>query len=418
MAEKRALTIKRVQSIKPPTKGQVDYFDAALPSFALRVTANGAKSFVLLYRPKVGPDAGKLRRMTIGSAAEWSLADARDEARDWKRRIEKGEDPKEVLAQQHAQAVERAENSFGKIADDFIRKYAKRHNKSWDQAERILQRYVVPKWGDRPIDSITRRDVIGLLDDIVEDDKPVLANRVLAHTRTVFNWCIERGILESTPIAQVKPPGGKERPRDRSLSDEEIRALWPAFEEAGYPFGPFMKLLLVTGQRRGEMAGIKWSDLDLEERVWSLASEATKAGRAHSVPLSPLAVKIIESLPRFNGPYVFTTLDGERPVSGYSRAKQRVEQALNRSRVKEELDPIPNWRLHDLRRTCASGMARLGVTSDHIGRVLNHSPKGVTAQVYDKHTYMPEKRRALELWAGHIEGLFRPADKKVVAFPS
>ena len=113
MPEKRALTIKRVQALKPPTKGQRDHFDAALPSFALRVTANGAKSYVLLYRPKVGPDAGKLRRMTIGSAAEWSLAEARDEARDWKRRIEKGEDPKQVRAEQHAEAGERAANTFG-----------------------------------------------------------------------------------------------------------------------------------------------------------------------------------------------------------------------------------------------------------------------------------------------------------------
>ncbi len=418
MTAKRALTIKRVQSIKPPVKGQKDYFDAALPSFALRVTANGTKSYVLLYRPKLGPDAGKLRRLTIGTTAEWSLAEARDEAREWKRRVEKGEDPKQVRAEQHAVAVERAANSVGAIIDEFIRKYAKRNTKSWDQAERILQRYVVPQWGERPIDSITRKDVFRLLDELVEDDKPVLANRVLAHTRKVFNWCIERGILETTPIAQVKPPGGKEHPRDRELSDEEIKALWPAFEMAGYPFGPFMRLLLLTGQRRGECANMKWSDLDLEEKVWHLAREATKSGRAHSVPLSPLAVGIIESMPRFKGDYVFTTQGGEKPVSGYSRAKQRIERAVNRIRKEQGLDPIPNWRLHDLRRTAATGMARLGVSSDHIGRVLNHSPKGVTAQVYDKHTYMPEKRHALEKWAAHVEGLFRPEDKKVVAFPS
>ena len=133
MTTKRALTIKRVQSIKPPAKGQVDYFDAALPGFALRVSSKGGKSYVLLYRPKVGPDAGKVRRMTIGSAAEWSLAEARDEARDWKRRIEKGEDPKQVRAEQYAEAVERAANTFGAVAEDFIKKYAKRHQKSWDR---------------------------------------------------------------------------------------------------------------------------------------------------------------------------------------------------------------------------------------------------------------------------------------------
>ncbi len=124
MTRKRALTAAAVKRIKPPEKGQVDRFDAALPGFALRVSDKGAKSYVLFYRPKVGPDAGKLRRLTIGTTAEWDLAGARDEAREWKRRIEKGEDPKDVMARQHAEALDRAENTFGKITGDFIRKHA------------------------------------------------------------------------------------------------------------------------------------------------------------------------------------------------------------------------------------------------------------------------------------------------------
>ncbi len=414
MTRKRALTAAAVKRIKPPEKGQVDHFDAALPGFALRVSAKGAKSYVLFYRPKIGPDAGKLRRLTMGTAAEWSLADARDEAREWKRRIEKGEDPKDVMARQHTEALDRAENTFGKITSDFIRKHAKRNNKSWAQAERIFELHVLPEWRHRPIDGITRRDVIELLDEIVESGRPVLANRVLAHVRKLFNWCLERGVLDTTPVAQVKAPGGKELPRDRELSDHEIKALWPAFDTAGYPFGPMMKLLLVTGQRRGEVATMRWPDLDVEEKVWNLPREATKSARAHSVPLSPLALEIIEGLPRFSGPHVFSTKGGERPVSGYSRAKQRVEKAVNETRKADGLDPLPDWRLHDLRRSAASGMARLGIPSDHLGRVLNHVPQGVTARVYDKHVYLPEKRRALEAWASYLESLFRPADSKVV----
>ena len=209
-------------------------------------------------------------------------------------------------------------------------------------------------------------------------------------------------------------PGCKELPRDRELSDREIKALWPAFNTAGYPFGPMMKLLLVTGQRRGEVAAMRWPNLDVEEKVWNLPRELTKSARAHSVPLSALALEIIEDLPRFSGPHVFSTKGGERPVSGYSRAKQRIEKAVNGARQKDGIEPLPEWRLRDLRRTATSGMARLGIPSDHIGRVLNHAPKGMTAQVYDRHTYLPEKRRALEAWGSYLESLFRSTDTKVV----
>ncbi len=411
MTTKRALTVRRVKTIKPPATGQKDHFDAVLPSFALRVSSKGGKSYVLLYRPKVGADAGKVRRMTIGSAAEWSLADAREEAREWKRRIEKGEDPKQVRAEQHAEAVERAANTFGAIAEDFIKKYAKRHQKSWEQTAYYLRELVMPHWADRPIDTIKRRDVIDLLDDIAASGRPVLANRTLAHVRKLFNWAMERDIIESTPVARITAPGGREKPRERDLSDEEIRSLWPAFEAGGYPFGPMFKVLLLAGQRRGEVAKMRWGDVDLETAVWTLPGEMTKNGRPHTVPLAPAVVAILESLPRFNGPYLFTTSGGERPVSGFSRPKARVEKLANDAQT----EPLPQWGLHDLRRTCASGMARLGVSSDHIGRVLNHSPRGITAQVYDRHTYLPEKRHALELWAAYVDGLFRPADDRLVA---
>jgi integrase len=268
----------------------------------------------------------------------------------------------------------------------------------------------MPHWADRPIDTIKRRDVIDLLDDIAASGRPVLANRTLAHVRKLFNWALEREIIEMTPAAHITAPGGKEAPRDRDLSDDEIRTLWPAFEEGGYPFGPMLKVLLLTGQRRGEVAKMRWTDIDLEAAQWNLPGEMTKNGRAHTVPLAPAVMEILQSLPRYAGAYVFTTTGGERPVSGFSRSKARIEKLAD--------GEIPQWGLHDLRRTCASGMARLGVPSDHIGRVLNHAPKGVTATTYDRHTYLPEKRRALELWAAYVDGLFQPEDKKVVAFPS
>jgi integrase len=410
MAEKRALTVKRVETIKPPAKGQVDHWDAALPGFALRVSSKGAKSYVLLYRPRVGHDRGKLRRMTIGSAAEWSLAEARDEARDWKRRIDKGEDPKQVRADEHAVEIERAANSFGSVAGSYIERHAKRNQKSWERTAQYLNELVVPYWGDRPIDTIKRRDVIDLLDDIVDSGRPVTANRTLAHVRSLFNWAMDREIIETTPAVRIRPPGGKEQPRDRVLSDDEIRVLWPAFGLGGYPFGPMLKVLLLTGQRRSEAANMRWAAIDLEAGQWNIPGEMTKNGRPHTVPLAPAVVEILQSLPRYAGDYVFTTTGGERPTSGFSQGKARIEKLT--------VGEIPDWRLHDLRRTAASGMARLGKTSEHIGRVLNHTPTGVTNTRYNQHDYLPEKRHALEAWAAHVEDLFRPADEKVVVLRS
>ena len=194
-------------------------------------------------------------------------------------------------------------------------------------------------------------------------------------------------------------------PRERALSDDEIRELWAIFDELDYPFGPMFQLMLVLGQRRGETANMRWSNLDLDAAVWHLSSDATKAGRAHDVPFPPRAMRIIDDLPQFQGPYVFSTTDGKKPVSGYSRAKQRADAAVNEARAEDGLNPLAQWSLHDLRRTCGSGMARLGVPIEHIGKVLNHAPRGVTATVYDRHTYLPEKKRALEIWAEHIEGI-------------
>lgn len=404
--KRKALTAATVKRIKPPAAGQKDHFDATLPSFALRVSATGARSYIYFYRPRTGPRKGKLRRLTVGRVAEMELAEARRKVRRYIEQVDAGDDPASLLARELQRKDAEAADTVQAVAEQFIKKYAKRQTKSWRQAEAVLQRHVLPTWGDRPIRSITRRDVLDLLDGLVERDMPAMANRTLAHARKLFNWAIERSILDASPMAQVKAPGGKEQPRERELSDAELRDLWPAFESLGYPFGPMFELLLVTGQRRGEVANMKWADLDLEDEVWNLPSDATKAGRQHSVPLSPLATRIIKELPSFRkGDYVFTTTFGEKPVSGYSRAKQRVERIANEARAKDDLEPLAQWQLHDLRRTCASNLERLGIPLDHIGRVLNHALIGVTARVYGKHSYMPEKRRALDAWATHLEAV-------------
>ena len=411
MAKK--LTAPAVEKFKPDPGKRLEKPDGVVDGLFLLIQSSGAKGWAFRYRFPVGGKV-KTHKITIGSYPALSLADAREEAGKLRRAVERGENPKHIQARERAETRERARNTFGLIAVVFTVRYAKRHTRSWKQTKGILRKHVVPAWKDRPVDSITRRDVVELLDGIVRSGKPVLANRVLAHVRKLFAWAIERGIVETSPAVMIKAPGGKETPRDRDLSDPEIKAMWPALESAGYPFGPMLEILLLTGQRRTEVATMRWADIDIDTAVWNLPAASTKTLRSHSIPLSNLAVEILADLPRFAGPHVFSTTGGKRPVSGYSKAKLRIERELNKALVKDGAAPLADWQIHDLRRTAASGMAKLGVPVDHIGRVLNHAPRGVTSTVHDKHSYMPEKRRALDLWCAHLRSLVLPEPSNVV----
>ncbi len=277
-----------------------------------------------------------------------------------------------------------------------MEKHARRKTRRWQGTQQVFDHDVLPRWGTRQIASITRRDVLDLIDTMVERGSPVMANAVLATVRKMFNWAIERDIVDASPVAGVKPPTKVEQ-RDRVLDDNEIRDVWSACDGLGHPFGAMFKFLLVTAQRRGEVATMRWSDVDLDNAVWTLPRERTKADRAHQVPLPPQAVSILQGLPRFDGDYIFTTR-GHRPASGFSKAKTRLDA----------LSAVSGWRLHDLRRTAASGMARLGTPINVLAKVLNHASSGahggVTA-IYNRYGYEVEKRQALEAWSLHLEGL-------------
>jgi integrase len=233
---------------------------------------------------------------------------------------------------------------------------------------------------------------------------PIAANRTLAAVRSLFNFAVRRGIIDATPVSLVQGPGEENR-RDRTLTADEIRVVWAAAERLGYPFGSFFQIALITGQRRSEVAGMRWAHLDFDEALWTLPAEATKVGWTQVVPLPSLAVDMLRKLPGkayAAGPtrFVFTT-DGDAPVSGFSKAKLRLDRIIGEARSGEALAP---WTIHDLRRTAATEMARLGVSRFVIGRVLNHADRGVTG-IYDRHAYLQEKRHALETWARYLGNL-------------
>jgi integrase len=247
-----------------------------------------------------------------------------------------------------------------------------------------------------------------LLDGIV-DRAPIVANKSFAALRRMCAWAVERGIVDSSPCAGIRAPA-PERSRDRVLSDDELRAAWKASEVLGWPFGPMVQLLILTGQRRDEIAEMRWGEIDLAAEIWILPRERSKNDQAHIVPLSETAVAILSSLTRITGKdgFVFTT-NGATAVSGFSRAKRRLDALLP--------EGTPPWVIHDLRRTAASGMARLGINLPVIEKVLNHvsGSFGGIVGVYQRHGFEAEKRHALDSWARHVEALTsgEPANKVI-----
>lgn len=399
------LTAKTVANAKQPKSGRLEIWDSiiggdpSLPgSFCLRVTDNGVKSWCVMYRID-----GKQRRMTIGTYPAYDLAAARELARETLKKVGRGIDPAEERKAARAAPSPAAPETVDMAVREFIEKYAKRNTRSWAETQGVFERYVLPAWGKRPLASITRRDTNDLLDDIVEQGKPYAANKTLRHVRKFFNWCLQKLKLEASPVAGVQLPA-KEQSRDRILNDEEVRRIWDACDGMGWPFGPAFLLMLVTGQRRTEVACMRWSDIDIDSSVWTLPREATKSDRLHEVPLSLLALEILASVPK-TGEYVFSTT-GRTPISGYSKAKKRCDAQCG----------VTEWRLHDLRRTAASGMARLGIGPHIVEKVLNHSNGQISgvAAIYNRHGYSDEKRTALDAWARHVEGLIRPKTDNVV----
>jgi integrase len=401
---KRKLTAAAVEKIGAPKKGRIEYFDTVLPGFALRITDKGSKSWVLFYR--IG---GRQRRLTIGKYPAFELADARQEAREALQLVEKGQDPAIVKAV--AKRALKHPDTVEAVVGKFIERHAKPNNKTWREVQLMLNHHVLPDWGKREIRSITRRDVIDLIDDVTDRTSPVRANRILANVRKLFGWAVERDIIGATPVAGVKPPG-KERERDRVLSDDEIKAVWAACGDGengiGWPFGPFTRMLLVTAQRRDEVAHMRWDDIDFEGRNWSLPREITKADRSHEVPLSPLAMDILTNTPRI-GPFVFMSgreprlSKGPKPISGFGKAKTAIDKKSG----------VTDWRFHDLRRSAGTNMARRGIPVFTISRVLNHAEGGVT-KIYARHSFFTEKRDALNTWAQALESIIRSATDNVV----
>ena len=370
------LTAKGVEAVRAAGDRR-ELPDDYMRGLYLVVQPTGSKSWAVRYR-----HGGRSHKHTVGPYPAFDLKQARDAAAKVLRAVAEGRHP-----EQH---------QSGSV-EDAVAQFLERHGKNYrpkprSEAERLLRLHVVSNWGRRKLEEITRADVRTMVARI---EAPVAANRVHSIVRKLFNWAVENDLIVNSPVAGLKAPHA-ETSRDRVLTDDELRRVWQAAERLGPLNGAVVRLLLLTGQRRNEVAHMQWGELDLEKRIWTLPRERVKNDRRHEVPLSSQAVTIIQALPRISDRFVFST-NAKSPVNDFGKNKGRLD----------ELSAVSDWVLHDLRRTVASGMARLGISLSVIEKVLNHvsgSFAGIVG-VYQRHEFAVEKRAALEKWAEHVERL-------------
>jgi integrase len=292
----------------------------------------------------------------------------------------------------------RRENLFSNVAEEYIKRHLSKL-RSGAAAEGNIRRELITRWGKRSIGDIDKLDIIKMVEELVDRGTPTLARITFAHARSLFTWAIARSAygLVRSPCSEVKVShlAGPPSKRERVLTDEDIRRVWSATDD--YPFGLFVRFLLLMGQRRNEVAKMRWSEIS--DKLWTIPAERMKGGHAHVVPLSSVAMELLESLPRFKGDYVFSTTGGARPISGFGKGKARLDKKLGGT--------VADWRLHDLRRTVRTRLSELRVP-DRIAdlTVGNGNPNRL-----DQYRYRSEKREALELWDECLETIVRRRPK-------
>jgi len=412
---RRALTTKTVEAIKPDPNQRLELPDPALSGLYLVVQPSGAKSWALRYRY-----AGKPKKLTLGRWPVMGLADARAAASNAIETVNHGDDPGAAKKATKAARLEAQLSERDKIKT-LVEQFGARHLstlKSGETVKRELNRHVVAIWGERDIQTITKRDVIDLLDGIADSGRVVTANRVRAYLNKFLSWCVERDIIKQSPAMGVKP-AAKEKSRDRVLTDQEIKWFWQACTVEGQPWGRLGKMLLLTGQRLGEV--VNMTDGEITDDLWHLTADRTKNGRAHDVALSEAARDVLGTVERVKGRagYLFTT-NGASALQGYHKGRNHIAKRMAEiaSDERGEAVEIPHWTFHDLRRTAATCMARLGIPVRVTEAVLNHvsGTGGGIVGVYQRHDYADEKRNALDAWARFVGDLVDGQPDNVVLF--
>jgi integrase len=364
------------------------YWDTGLPGFGMKVTPKGRKVFIVMYR--LAGAGSRLRKYTIGPYGRVTLPMARAQAQKiFAARLD-GRDPAEEKKQSQRRLV------VDRI-DDLVETYIREHvaqTGTWRTISNLLRRDVIAHWGTKSIHEIKKRDVSDLI-GLVAQRNAHASHRLLKTLKTFFRWCVGRALIDFSPAEGILS-NYREVSRDRVLTDEELAAILIAARQMQSPYGGIIELLALSGQRRNEVARLRWDELDEKTRTWSIPSSRTKNKRTHMVHLSEQAWSVIEARPK--GTFVFAT-SGKKPFSAFAKGKEAIDQLCG----------VSGWRVHDLRRTVVSGMARLGVPPHVADKILNHQAGTISgvAAVYQRHDFLTERKDALDRWSSHVSQIIQ-----------
>jgi integrase len=408
----RALTDALIRGLQPPAEGRLELADAACRGLWLRVTATGAKSFAFRYRAR---GARRVERLTLGKYPDVSLRDARARADKLRAQIAAGKNPS-------AHKREASARSFAALAERYLTEYARRHKRAAAKDERNLRLHILPRWANRDFASITRADVIALIERLVSDGKPALANTVHGLISGIFSFAMDVDLATANPAARLRKRGA-ERVKTRVLNDDEIRLFWKRVVEPPLSriIGLALRVVLATGCRPGEVAGMAHGELefdgDSKPTGWTIPPARSKNGRAHFVPLSPLATELIaEAMAQGSRTFIFASRSKHGHVTSVrlARAMARMPALLPDGRAGSESWKADPPTAHDLRRSCATRLSAAGVPAEDVSAILGHTRTDVTGRHYDHYRRANEKRLALERWARILASIIAPAPAGVV----
>jgi integrase len=387
------LTDKEVRELVPPASGNRISYDSEIKGFGARITCKGARSFILNYYA-----AGVERRLTIGSYPAWTIAAARSRAKELRREVDNGKDP---LA---ARTPIEPTKTVADVLDLFMKRYAPENIRRPDHYTDAFERLIKPAIGKIGITDLKRRRIAEMLDEIEDNNGPVMATRALSYLRSALNWYATRDDEFTVPIVRgMARSSSSERARDRTLDDDELRVLWPVFGQTGN-FGLACRIMLLTATRRSEATGMMWAEISQDGSAWTIPAARYKTGKDLVVPLPKMARGIINAQPKLNSSQL--VFPGRQGAS--------LSRGGNHKAVIDKAAPgLAPWTVHDLRRTARSLMSRAEIRPDIAERVLGHAIQGV-GRVYDRHEYLNEKRDALGQLAALIDAIVNPPTANVV----
>jgi len=392
-------TDAKIRALKPKSS-RYEVWEGGRNGFGIRMSPHGRKSWVFMYWFE-----GMQKRMTFGVYPEMTLEKAHSAHAKAREQLINKIDPSELLIQ--ANIAHRGSPTISQLVNEYIEKWAKPRKRTWEEDARMLSKDVIPLLGRRKAKDIKRRDIVLLIDEIVDRGSPITANRTLRIIKKMFSFAVKRGVLDASPCMEIDPPA-KENQRERVLTEEEIKIFWFGLDKAKMSDATklVLRLLLITAQRKGEVSQAEWSEIDLKKGWWTIPKEKSKNERTHRVPLSPMAIDIFKQAKILAGDsrWVFPSSKGlpvtPRSISRAIRNNSEKKSSDSRKHTPPYGDffKIDHFTPHDLRRTATSMMTSLKIAELDVSKVLNHTIQTVTNKHYNHYSYDKEKQKALGAW--------------------